>query len=226
MTIALVLSGGGSRGAFEVGAVNFLYDHFDVRPDVICGTSVGAINAAKLAEGGTPDEKRTALSELTSLWLGMSQNTDMWSTADWLTELADTPVGDDFLGPLVVASLTGQPSLTVVGETSWFPDLSNPLLFFSPSSVIGKAALLELKIHELALSVQALKSKADEGEMRSFLTLRPIEAKMRSRTGGVAGSVLLDDRKVAGSGVRLRLAVVSLESGALRYVTERGELLR
>src|SRR5947209_6399044 len=116
MKVALVLSGGGSRGAFEVGAVNFLYDHFDVRPDVICGTSVGAINAAKLAEGATASEKRTALSELTSLWLGMNDNADMWSTADWLTELGDTPVDGDFLGPLVIATLTGQPSLTVTGE--------------------------------------------------------------------------------------------------------------
>ena len=50
MSVALVLSGGGSRGAFEVGATIFLYDHFAIRPDIICATSVGAINSAKVAE--------------------------------------------------------------------------------------------------------------------------------------------------------------------------------
>ena len=69
MSVALVFAGGGARGAFEVGASLFLYDTYQVRPDILCGTSVGAINAAKLAEGGTATEKRTALEELRSFWL-------------------------------------------------------------------------------------------------------------------------------------------------------------
>jgi predicted acylesterase/phospholipase RssA len=48
--IAIVLAGGGAKGSFEVGAVRYLYDQ-GIRPNILCGTSVGAINAAKLAEG-------------------------------------------------------------------------------------------------------------------------------------------------------------------------------
>jgi len=47
---ALVLSGGGGRGAFEVGVMKYL-DEKGWKPDLICGTSVGAINAAAIGSG-------------------------------------------------------------------------------------------------------------------------------------------------------------------------------
>jgi predicted acylesterase/phospholipase RssA len=51
---AIALSGGGTKGDFEVGAVRYLYDN-GVHPKILCGTSVGSINALKLAEGeGAP----------------------------------------------------------------------------------------------------------------------------------------------------------------------------
>lgn len=52
---ALVLSGGGSRGAYEVGVISYLREELPRRLgwmphfDIICGTSVGAINAAFMA---------------------------------------------------------------------------------------------------------------------------------------------------------------------------------
>ena len=52
---ALVLSGGGARGAYEVGVLSYLFGDF-VRVlgrvpsiDIICGTSVGGINGSYLA---------------------------------------------------------------------------------------------------------------------------------------------------------------------------------
>lgn len=51
---ALVLSGGGSRGAVEVGMLKIL--HEKLVPDVLIGTSVGAINAAMYAGGLSPAE--------------------------------------------------------------------------------------------------------------------------------------------------------------------------
>jgi NTE family protein len=47
---ALVLSGGGGRGAYHVGALRFLEEH-EWYPDVIIGTSIGAVNGAALASG-------------------------------------------------------------------------------------------------------------------------------------------------------------------------------
>jgi len=50
--IAIVLPGGGARGAYEVGALSVLLPALQARgerPTIVCGTSVGAINAALLA---------------------------------------------------------------------------------------------------------------------------------------------------------------------------------
>ncbi|MDQ3632779.1 MAG: patatin-like phospholipase family protein, partial [Actinomycetota bacterium] len=50
--IALVLAGGGARGAYEMGALSMLAPVLEERGDrveIIVGTSVGAINAAYLA---------------------------------------------------------------------------------------------------------------------------------------------------------------------------------
>jgi NTE family protein len=50
--IAFVLSGGGNLGALQIGMMRALLEH-DVRPDLIVGCSVGAINGAGLAEDPT-----------------------------------------------------------------------------------------------------------------------------------------------------------------------------
>ncbi len=53
--IAIILSGGGARGAYEVGVLSYVLDGLaqlrgaPPRIDILCGTSVGAINACFLA---------------------------------------------------------------------------------------------------------------------------------------------------------------------------------
>ncbi|MCB8982215.1 MAG: patatin-like phospholipase family protein [Ardenticatenaceae bacterium] len=49
-TRALVLSGGGGRGAYHVGVLRFLEEH-EWQPDVVVGTSIGAVNGAAIASG-------------------------------------------------------------------------------------------------------------------------------------------------------------------------------
>ncbi len=63
---ALVLSGGGSRGAYEIGVWKALKE-LDMRIDMVFGTSVGAINGAMVAQD--------ALEQAEELWLQME--TDM-----------------------------------------------------------------------------------------------------------------------------------------------------
>ncbi len=50
MKRALILSGGGARGAFQVGVWKYLQE-INWTPDLICGTSIGAINAAAIGSG-------------------------------------------------------------------------------------------------------------------------------------------------------------------------------
>jgi NTE family protein len=55
--VAFVLSGGGNLGALQIGMVRALLEH-DIRPELIVGCSVGAINGAALAETPTLDGAR------------------------------------------------------------------------------------------------------------------------------------------------------------------------
>ena len=67
MSVAFVLSGGASLGAIQVGMLRALADH-DVRPDLVVGTSVGAVNGAFLA---CREFAADAVAELAELWLGV-----------------------------------------------------------------------------------------------------------------------------------------------------------
>jgi NTE family protein len=64
MTTAFVLSGGGSLGAVQVGMLQALAEH-NVEPDVLIGTSAGALNAAFIASHGFTPE---AIDQLARIW--------------------------------------------------------------------------------------------------------------------------------------------------------------
>jgi len=68
---ALVLSGGGSKGSYQVGALKYILGEKRVKYDAFCGVSVGAINVAFLAmfKDGQEEESILTLS-------------DMWSQLD------------------------------------------------------------------------------------------------------------------------------------------------
>ena len=50
--LSFVLSGGGSRGALQVGALQALLEE-GIRPDMVIGTSIGAINSVWFAADPT-----------------------------------------------------------------------------------------------------------------------------------------------------------------------------
>jgi NTE family protein len=64
---ALVLSGGGARGAFECGAIKHLLGERRFDYSIFSGTSVGAINAAHLCQFKTGQEGQAA-DALEDLW--------------------------------------------------------------------------------------------------------------------------------------------------------------
>lgn len=67
MTTAFVLSGGGSLGSVQVGMLQALSER-GVQPDLLVGTSAGAINAAYVAGHGTG---REALDDLAAVGRGL-----------------------------------------------------------------------------------------------------------------------------------------------------------
>jgi NTE family protein len=74
--LALVLSGGGARGAYEVGVLSYVLGKLSpglgdrARPRIFCGTSVGAINACAVASHHDSDDLGVRL--LAERWRALS----------------------------------------------------------------------------------------------------------------------------------------------------------
>jgi NTE family protein len=97
-----VLAGGGARGAYEIGALSVLLPLLEQRgerPEVIIGTSVGAINASFLAAtAGDPVEE------------SLEQARTLWEQLGW----------DDVLRPLLSpAELVRLGALVIPGARVW-----------------------------------------------------------------------------------------------------------
>jgi NTE family protein len=69
MTTAFVLGGGGQLGAAEVGMLRALIER-DVEPELIVGTSVGALNGVAIAA----DPSLAAVDRLAETWLGLAKD--------------------------------------------------------------------------------------------------------------------------------------------------------
>src|SRR5262249_24441252 len=189
MNTALVLGGGGTLGDFELGVLQYLYG-YNIRPQIICGTSVGAINAAKLAEGeGTPQETDRGFKGLQNIWLqNMNSPSDMF-----VKEPAFAALPDD-----IQSAIESQ---------------------FEATAAVGLFPLLGGLFETLFLGFFGFsdKSKAENFiNSPALYNLSPIEGLARRKLS-------LD--LISGSGIKLRMAMVSLETGTLKYTTESGAVL-
>ena len=72
----LVLSGGDAKGAFQFGVLEYLHEKGKLDFDVLCGVSVGALNATMVAQG--------ELDRLRDLWLGIGGGKDIYTKNSWL----------------------------------------------------------------------------------------------------------------------------------------------
>lgn len=171
------LGGGGARGNFQVGALRYLYDVKNIRPDAIASTSVGSINAAELVMGD--DATGNGAARLEAIWRSLTGNSSMWVEEPWLAAAkAD-------LRQIVR-------SLSVEG-----------LLSLPYSLVADIVAGVELR-------------EAIEKGPAAFFNISPIELLMQAR---------FDPARAENSGIRLRLVCVSLESGEVIQVDERGAII-
>jgi NTE family protein len=70
---ALVLSGGGARGAYQVGVLQKVMLDEKRDYDILCGVSVGALNTAYLAQA-PKGEAPAAFERLRKLWMGIDDS--------------------------------------------------------------------------------------------------------------------------------------------------------
>jgi NTE family protein len=195
-TVGLVLSGGGARSSFQIGALRYLYERERIAPTVITGTSAGAILGGVLAQHPDPAGQRAALATLERLWRGMTGSEDMFTPYPWFARLrAHMPTWRKVL------AMSQRSRSATTPAAGWHP---------------GTA------IEALGTLWEAGRSSADlqvivrgPTEERAAFTPGPLVERL------LDPSVFHPDR-LAGSSVTLRIAVVGLESGELRYVTNSG----
>ena len=192
---ALVLSGGAAQGSFEVGALDYLYGR-GFLANAICATSVGSVNGLLLAHDGTGPGQAARFAVLKGIWeTEMNSNADMCDEAPWLAGV--TARTRAVIGQLY----SGQISI---------PSLAASAVFFPPMA-FGQFALLGADV--IADIVDVINAF---GHAQSVFTLAPIRAKIDKHLHADA---------VADSGVELRMVSVSLDSGAIRYITQDGRVI-
>src|SRR5262245_22546964 len=78
MRRALVLSGGGAKASWQVGACEHLVLERGYFFDVIAGVSAGAVNGTALSQAHDHDELVTYVERLRAVWFGMRGNHDVY----------------------------------------------------------------------------------------------------------------------------------------------------
>ncbi|MFH5821511.1 patatin-like phospholipase family protein [Georgenia sp. AZ-5] len=237
--VGLVLSGGGARASFQIGALRYLYDRLGVTPQVITGTSAGSILAAVLAQASDHAGQRRALAGLEGVWLGMRESSDMFTELEWFALLRRR-------GPALVTAFTRQQrrqstlgrsfarvaDRTVRRGTAEEAAALSAVVVDGPDGQVtaddppADGTWAPVNVVEL---VTALREAGRARPDLEAIVRGARRAQSMYRPGSIVDRLLdpevFTPERVAASGVTLRVAVVALESGELRYVTERGELV-
>lgn len=202
----LVLSGGGSRASFHIGALRYLYDHAGIAPSCFVGTSAGSMVAALLAQYADREEQRSALEDFADAWFAMDDSSDMFSERKWFRQLVDRAPQLRGLLNSDVAPPAREP------HEDPDPDLDEPLdaAGWTPSMVL-----------RLVGALPSLRRAGNDlpGIARGFERSR---AMYRPGPAVDAVAELFDEQRVRDSGNILRLALVQLDDGELYFQTETG----
>ena len=104
--VAFVLSGGASLGSIQVGMLRALFEA-DIRPDMLVGTSVGAVNATWMAAWPSTE----GVARLAEIWLGLRREDVFplgWAAATGLMGLSIHLVSNAGLRSLLERNLPYQ----------------------------------------------------------------------------------------------------------------------
>lgn len=228
--VGLVLSGGGSRASFQLGALRYLYDEVGITPAVVAGASVGSVLASVLAQFPDHAGQRAALGQLDDLWRGLQQSSDIFTEQEWFARLRDQ--GSSLFETISELEERRQRLRRPFGR--------RPLREAAPvtSAAAAVDAVDPAPEERPGLPFASLDVVDLVAAIRHLARARPdLETIIRGagqeqalyRLGPVLERVLdpgvFAPARLASSGVALRVAVVGLESGALRYVTQDGRLL-
>ena len=112
---AFVLAGGGTKGSFEVGALQYLVGVEKVAPDIITATSAGALAATVLAQARTLDEFGQRVQEIEDDVLAMTTMGHVFGKQSWLGALDGTRLGREIEHELTEGTRPPFPLTTATG---------------------------------------------------------------------------------------------------------------
>ena len=199
-TLGLVLSGGGARGAFQVGVYERLLEdpRFAARPAVLSGTSAGGINAALIAAGKSPRE-------MLQFWKSIADDPPVTASAAFFGSALRT-----------LARLSFEEAVRWLGT-------SLPLRTFlhrvKNHRSLRPGSVLALWVEFLLTARFELVSRFLEGIREPFVVdTAPLRARLVDVFGG---------ERVPNRGVRLALNTVDAHSGrVVRFVTAPAPVTR
>ncbi|OKL53217.1 hypothetical protein BSZ39_10685 [Bowdeniella nasicola] len=212
----LVLAGGGARASFQLGALHRLIAVEGMHFDAIAGTSAGAILGGVVAQYRDAAGQQQAVADLSRLWREMTGPSDMFTERTWFELLQhQAPVWQRIMRS-DAASRTPRtieiPSFTWPfrrGETSEPTTVSLP------------------QLPQAFTAISDLWSVAGPGSGFDSIARGALTSSSIFTPGPLVDRILaeaFDPARLARSGVPARFALVSLETGALRYVDAYGQL--
>ena len=213
----LVLSGGGSRASFHIGALRYLYDNAHISPTSVTATSCGSICAAMLAQSLDPSVQSANLRILERYWLAMKDPSEMYAEQSWFTKLRQQ-WGD--ISGVIPESNSSDPA---------FVDTSGS----DAEHLVKEAIVFDPSVHDSEFSFsslwQILGTLPRLGKVGAGMAgiLRGAEhASSAYRPGPIVHRLLFESGfnadNVRTSGMKLRMAFVGLQSGELRFMREDG----
>ena len=207
---ALVLSGGGTKGAFEVGAVQYLARTHSYLPGIITGTSAGALIAGPLAQAQNGEDLHHLVGVVRRNALSITDISSVFGEQAWLSQISGTPLGDLIHELISVRSRPEVPEdsrLAVDPLRIPHPRRRHRTLYAMSTAVANSTKIVKASRQLLANS-------------NAIMNLDPLEHGYRGLTD--VGVARVHESAVSRSGISLRLCMASMRSGRPRYVTETG----
>jgi NTE family protein len=221
--LAFVLSGGGSRGALQVGALYALQEA-GIRPDFLIGASIGAVNASFLALNGFT---RDSLDRLKAAWRNADTTAMLPANYLWLTvramfgrsstdpsrRLKEFFIAHGITPELQFADLE-QPELVIVSTDL---NTGQPILHGgSPEEKVLDALLLSTALPPWFMPVHKQDHYLMDGGVVSNL---PVEPALTLGATEIVALDLTDAREMLGKGDRVRVFL-----DRLIYTVEKRQL--
>ena len=223
---AFVLAGGGTKGSFEVGVLQYLVGVEQIAPEIVTATSAGAIAATVLAQARSLPEFAQRVSEIEDDVLAMTHSEHIFGKQAWLGALDGTALGREIHHEITEGTRPPFP-LSPVTVLATSPDTVPPVSDRRGRRAARRARRRRQRHLLRLLAGAGFRLPRVRRQLRtsgsSVLNLEPLADAMRHGTDD--GIRAVDPTLIARPGLELRLAVTALRAGVLRFVTGDGTIV-